>query len=220
MEKQDGEPESISTLRPRLLAWLGLQGQRQDVRQHCKTLASRYLDDSGSIDPSLAGVALMVAAREGTSADLETYRHKFETAEVPAERNRYLAAMGNFSDPALQDEVLNYLLEGPVRPNDMFQAIGGISATTAGRDKIYKWMTDNYETISTRVPPIFLSYMPYFASGCSEERLAAARRFFARPENSVDGTENNMAKVTDQVTDCVNLREREGAAVAAYLNGD
>ena len=61
--------------------------------------------------------------------------------------------------------------------------------------------------------------MPYFAGGCSAERLAAARQFFAEPGHSVDGTDNHLAKVSDQVMDCVNLREREGAAVADYLNG-
>jgi alanyl aminopeptidase len=218
LEKTDGEEESISTLRPRLLAWLGLQGQRQDVRQHCKKLAGIYLADPNAVDPSVAGVALMVAAREGTRADFETFKQRFETAEVPAERNRFLSAMGSFSDEDLQDEVLVYLLNGPVRPNDIFRAIGGISSTTAGRDKCYRWMADNYETLTAKFPPVVASYMPYFAGGCSAERLAAAQRFFAEPEHDVQGTDNNMVKVADQVMDCVNLREREGAVVADYLS--
>jgi hypothetical protein len=218
LEKKDGEAESVSTLRPRLLAWLGLQGNRQDVRRHCRKMAEAYLADPNAIDPSLAWVALMVAAREGTRADFETFKQRFETAEVPAERNRFLSALGNFSDEALQDEVLAYLLNGPVGPYDMFRVVGGISRTAAGRDKVYRWMTDNYEVLTSKFPAIVASYMPYFAGGCSAERLAAAQRFFAEPEHNVEGTDNNMAKVADQATDCVNLREREGAAVADFLS--
>jgi alanyl aminopeptidase len=126
--------------------------------------------------------------------------------------------MGNFSDEAIQDEVLAYLLEGPVRPNDMFRGIGGIANTDAGRDKVFRWMTENYEDITARFPAVFASYLPYFAGGCSSERLAVAQRFFAEPEHNVDGTDSNMNKVEEQVIDCVNLREREGAAVAEYLS--
>jgi alanyl aminopeptidase len=219
MAKQDGEAESVSTLRPRLLAWLGLRGQRQDVTQYCKDLAVAYLADPGAVDPSLAGVALIVAAREGTRADFENYKQRFEKAEIPAERNRFLSAMGNFPDEALQDELLAYLLSGPVRPNDIFAGISGISFTVAGRDKVYRWMTDNFEALTSKFPAVIASYMPYFAGGCSPERLASAQKFFSSPEHSVDGTDSNMAKVTDQVLECVNLRGREGAAVAEFLGG-
>ncbi len=47
---------------------------------------------------------------------------------------------------------------------------------------------------------------------------AAPISFFAMPEHSVPGTQQQLAKVADQVTDCVSLREREGAAVAKYLS--
>jgi hypothetical protein len=218
VEKRDGEVESVSTLRPRLLAWLGLRGQRQDLRQYCSRMAEAYLADPDAVDPSLAGVALLVGARDGSRADFETYKQRFESAEIPAVRNRFLSALGSFSDESLQDELLEYLLTGPVRPNDIFTAIGGISYTAAGRDKVFRWMTENYEVLTSKFPAVIASYMPYFAGGCSNERLAAAQRFFASPEHNVEGTVDNMVKVTEQVTDCVNLREREGAAVAEFLS--
>ena len=71
--------------------------------------------------------------------------------------------------------------------------------------------------LAPRMPGEFLSYLPYFVSGCSEQRLQAARKFFAVPAHNVDGTDANLAKVSDQITDCLNLREREGKAVAGYL---
>jgi alanyl aminopeptidase len=60
-------------------------------------------------------------------------------------------------------------------------------------------------------------YLPYFVTGCSEQRLDAARKFFAMPSHNVDGTDANLTKVSDTITDCLNLREREGKAVAGYL---
>ena len=60
--------------------------------------------------------------------------------------------------------------------------------------------------------------LPYFASGCSTKRLEEARAFFADPKRQAPGQDREFAKMAEGITDCVSLREREGAAVAAYLN--
>ena len=59
--------------------------------------------------------------------------------------------------------------------------------------------------------------MPFIASGCSLERLARAQEFFAMPEHNVPGTDEQLAKIADQVTDCTGLRDREGQAVDRYI---
>jgi alanyl aminopeptidase len=219
IDKRDGETEAVTLLRPRLLNWLGDEGQVPKVKQHCEKLAKQYLADPNSIDASLAAVALRVSAIDGDREMFETYKQRFEASQVPADRARYLYALGSFSDEALQDDALAYIFAGTIRPTEIFNIVGGIGNTAAGREKAYKWMTDNYDEITSRIPAPYAAYMPYFARGCSSERLAAARQFFSEPEHNVDGTDNQLAKAADQVVDCVNLREREGEAVADYLNG-
>jgi len=96
--------------------------------------------------------------------------------------------------------------------------ISAISRTEAGHDLVFNWMMESYDGIASRMPPMMMAYMPYMASGCSEERLAVARAFFAEPEHNVDGTDRNLEKVAEITGVCVDLREREGAKVADYLN--
>ena len=62
-----------------------------------------------------------------------------------------------------------------------------------------------------------MSYMPFFANGCSAERLAAAELFFSEEAHSPTGTDAQLAKVGEGVTDCVSLRDREGEAVGGFL---
>ena len=45
------------------------------------------------------------------------------------------------ADGELQEKALKYVLEGPVRPNELFAIPGGISSTAAGREKVYRWLT-------------------------------------------------------------------------------
>ncbi len=213
----EGEAEAVSLFRPQMIAWLGDEGQDDEARDHCERLAREYMTDTKAVDAQLAGVALRTAFVDGDQAMFDTLKNKFLATKVPADRSRFLRALSSFKNEKLQDQALAFALTDDVRVNEMFAVVGGIAATEAGREKMFNWMMDNYDRITSRMPPEFAAYMPYMVSGCSQERLAAAEAFFARPGNSVDGTATNLKKVTDQITDCVNLRDREGQSVEAYL---
>jgi alanyl aminopeptidase len=217
IEPLPGDPEDVRLLRPLLIAWLGGEGRDPEVMEYCRRAADAYVNDPASVDATIAGAVLGVAARGGDRARFELYRAKSRAAKVPADRSRYLTALGKFEDPALQDEVLRYALVDEVRVTDRWPMLVGLFATERGRDKVYAWMTENYDAIAAGLPTELMAYMPFFVSGCEERRLQTAREFFAEPTHRVDGTEANLAKVAEQITDCLNLRAREGEAVANYL---
>jgi len=217
IEPRADDPEDVRLIRPALTNWLGGEGRDPEVIAYCQKTAALYVADPSSVDPTIAGAVLGVSAENGDRALFDLYRQKFEAATVPADRSRYLSALGKFKDPALQDEALAYALSGKVQVMDRSQLMSGLFGTERGRDKIYAWVTKNYDALAAGLPVEFQSYFPYFVSGCEEERLEAAKKFFAEPAHRVDGTDSNMAKVSEQITDCLNLRNREGKAVASYL---
>lgn len=94
-----------------------------------------------------------------------------------------------------------------------------MTSSPSGRDRVFAWMTANYDAITALIPTDVASYLPFLVSGCSEERLAAAEMFFDSPEHQVGGSQRNMIKVADAVNDCVVLRKREGAGVRDFLAG-
>jgi alanyl aminopeptidase len=217
LEPTRGEDDVLTMLRPRLWAWLGTRGHDEEVQAHCAELASKFVDDPSSVDAQVAGVALRVAAHDGDQELFDACRAGAEAAEEPTIRGVFLSALGNFSEPSLQEAAMEYAVGGEVRLNEMFQIIGPIMQTPEGQDRVYNWFTTNYDRVTSRMPPMFRSFAPFIASGCSAQRLEAAREFFSLPEHSSPGIEKSLAKVTDQVMDCVSLRDREGAAVAGYL---
>jgi alanyl aminopeptidase len=212
-----GEPESVTGLRPDLVEALGDWGQDQEVVTLAKKLTEAYLADPSSVPPSLATTALKVTARRGDAALFDIFKTRFESSKVPAERSRYLAALASFRDPALVERSLAYVFAGPLRPQETMSIPRGIAGSPAGRDKAFAWMTANYDRIAERISPEFLVFMPYFAMGCSERRLDAAKVFFAEPPHAPAGTAVELAKVEEAVTDCARLNTREGEAVRRYL---
>ena len=180
-------------------------------------MAGAYMKKPASVDASMGSEALLVAAIDGDRALFDAYVRHYEAATEPTSRMSYLSARGAFSDPTLLKAALDYALTDKVRPNDLFALMWQIRSTEVGANVEFSWLQTNYASVASKVPPIRLLYLPLFVGGCSMERLGAARAFFSQPEHQVDGTQAYLRKVAEEVTDCVNLRKREGASVEAFL---
>jgi len=217
MRKTADEDEVDTAMRPTLLEWLGEAGRDPAVLDYAEVLAREYMTAGSLPDPSLAGVALELAAIRGDRTLFEEYRGRFETAQIPADRQRYLTALGAFREAALIDAALQYALEGPLRPQEIWTIPAEIASYSPNRDLVFDWMMSHYDEIRARIPPMLAPFFPYAAAGCSSERLATAERFFADPAHDPPSTQIELAKVAEAVTTCVMLREREGDAVRQYL---
>jgi alanyl aminopeptidase len=217
LESRPGEDETVSMFRPQLIGWLVEKGHDEEILAHMEDLAEKYCADASSVDPTLADLAVFLSARRGDQALFEKYRQRFEDSKTPDERSVFLSAMGGFRDPKIVNQALAYSLTGPLKPQESFSIPGNIMESLAYEDYIYNWIVENYDAFTSRMPDQFRAFLPFIASGCSSERLAAARAFFAEPEHNYPGTDVQLAKVADQVTDCSGLREREGEAVEEYL---
>ena len=217
MTRRPGETDDVSLARANLLAVLGDEGKDSSVAAFGNSLAKQHIASPGSVDPSLIGASLDLSALRGDEALFADYKKRFETAQIPAERSRYLNALGFFRDPKIAKEAVQYSLTGPLRPQEIFVIPATLGSAIEYEDVPYKWMTENFGTIASKVPPMYMVYMPSFARGCSLQRLEAAKAFFADPSHSVPGSEMELAKVADAVNDCAGLRQREGTVVAAYL---
>ncbi len=215
--RNEGEPERVTALRPQLLSWLAEDGRDPRARDVAKAIAASYLESPTSVDPSLVGAAIDLSALDGDRALFETYRKRFENATLPADRGRFLSALGSFQDPKLFDEALAYSLSGPLHVQEVFNVAWTGMSTEDRQDRVFRWMMDHYTILAGKMPAQTMAYMPFAAGGCSAERLATAEEFFSDPAHAPPGTERELAKVSEAVKQCVALRARDGAVVAAYL---
>jgi len=212
-----GEDEAVAGFRPRLLYWLGVIAQDEIVVSWASETVARYTDDPSSVDPALAEVALLIKAKNGDESLFDKFVAAFETADNPSARGIYLGALGGFEDQAVREKALAYVLEGPLRPNEIFEIPNQIRTTNQGADLVFDWLLGHYDVVTTRMPPIWLPFMPIVGNGCDLNRMEKAKVFFAEPEVKVDGTDKQMDKVEASVMDCVGLRNREGGKVQSYL---
>jgi len=214
---RDGESETTTLVRPRLLLWLGDDGRDPEIQRFAGEQAAAYLEDPGSVPPSIAGACLTLASMDGSPEQFEAMKQRFESAEAPTDRARYLQSLGSFRDPALVERALDYAFSGPLRPNELFTIPANLTRTPSGSDRAYLWMTEHYATLAERLPPDFMGFMPFFAGGCSAERLESAQEFFGEPEHQAKGTPRMVGRVAAQVDECLALRAREGGSARRFL---
>ena len=216
VEKRAGEAEPVTSLRPRLLNTLGDAGSDEAVLSQMEKLAAAYMADPASVDPSLADTAIGLSAIRGDAALFDLYRTRFEKARVPAERRRFLSALGNFRDPVLKARALDYVFTGPLRPQEMLSIPRKQAGVPEAQASTLAWVTSHYDQLAAKIPAEFMVFLPHFANGCSTEDVATAKRFFADPKHAPPGTSKELARVEESVGDCVSLDAREGASVRSY----
>ena len=219
IERRSGEEGSVSVLRPQMLSVLGDDGHDPATLAAAGRIADQFLVDPRSADQAVAGTALQLRAIRGDRVLFDRYCRGFETAATPADRQCYLNALGYFDDSALQDAALQYVLEGSVRPSEVYAVpLSVYGRSDRGKDRVLRWVMDNYAKLKTRMPDEYLVGMATFGGNCQEERWARAKEFFTQPEHQVPGIQKVIRQNDEAIQDCVNLRAREGAAVAAYLS--
>jgi alanyl aminopeptidase len=212
---REGEPAAVTTLRPRLVVWLAEYGDDAEVRRQASALADRLLAGDETVPASLRSAALRVRALDGDAALLAEYRKRFEAAQSPTERSRFLFACVGFRDPAVRAQVLDWALA--LRPQELGGIAASLRGTPEGRTQVFEWFRANADAILKRLPPPYHPSLANLAGGCESERIAPARALFT--EHKVAAAAEELAKVTEQVDECLALRTREASGVRDYLRG-
>jgi alanyl aminopeptidase len=207
----------VGLLRPRLHRTLGILGEDEEIGAEAREATSRYLADPSSVPSDLTLRSLGIAASTGDAALWEACRKRFEAARAPDERSTLLEALGMFRDRAIVENALAYVLVGPLRPPETFTIPRQLEGDPELEAVAYAWMKEHYDEIVRRIPPWGATFLPYFASGCSIDRVADARVFFADPEKAPPGTSKSLEKVAEAVSACERLRERTRTDVLAFL---
>jgi alanyl aminopeptidase len=215
LEARPGESETVAQVRPRLLGLLGRAG-RQDLLDFAHAQAKSYLAAPSSVDPSLVRTVLRLAAQDGGQELFDTYLEHFLHARSPATRTLLLEVFGAF-DSDLRRQALDSIGTDRIRPDEVFDLLSAVSSDEEGRQLAFHWIRDHESLVLELLPPVYIVYLPYFAGGCSAERLKEAQTFFLEPGRRTPALARSLHRVGEEVQQCLELRQREGDAVKRYL---
>jgi alanyl aminopeptidase len=211
-----GESAEQASLRPEVIDWLADAGADKEARAHVDNYAEKFLTEEIPAS-ALVNMSLRNLAARGDQALYEKYVSLLETAATPGERQRYLSALGSFRDPAIIDQILDYVLSNPLAPNDVTTIIANLIAPNESKPQLLDWLMANDTALRERLPDTTMAVIPFFVLACSEEPLETVQSFYGDKSRLVAGVENSLLQSGARTRNCVQLKEREQAAVAEYL---
>ncbi len=215
-EPKNGEPEDTRTLRALTLRLLANTAEDRDTIEYLTALATRYLADPTSIDPSLVDVALNVTARHGDAALYDRISAALDATTDPAVHAQLEGALARFVSPALVDRTLKRMLTPAVRSQDLLRVLFTSLDNPDTRPLVWSFIKGHVDEIESRLGSLSATALVDVpARFCEKELRADAARFFGT--HPIPGAENTLEQSLERADTCIRTREREQPTLSQWL---
>jgi puromycin-sensitive aminopeptidase len=209
-----GESELIGQLRGDLLRALGTIGDDAGVQARAAELFS-----GPSLDANVSAAAVAILAHVGDATRYEEFADRFRKARTPQEEQRYLLALAGFRPPELVEKTLARTMNGDVRTQDAPFVLRALLMSVHGRGQAWMFLQDNWERLNAVLPPNGIRRVCEAVVGlATPEWERQVRTFFEAKKVNLGG--KTLEQYLEQLRIVVRLREREGAALRIYLQGE
>jgi hypothetical protein len=212
-----GETVPQMELRAIVLGTLGFVAEDADTLTRAGELARKYLDDRSAVHPTLVGMTVNMAAKQGDAALYERYFKTYLETKIPEESRTFMEALARFEDPALRTRSLDLVTSPEIRNQDTSRFLGGIVNNGKSQESAWAFVQEKYNDILARLPKDqHGSLLPGVAANFCDEKL---RDGFEKFASSVD-TElrpRAMALTRERIGNCLELKKLQGVELAQFL---
>ena len=127
--------------------------------------------------------------------------------------------MGSFNEPNVQEAVLNFVLsDDNVNASDFKKIIPSYGVPEARRKPLQKWVFENYDAITAKMPPAAVPFLPLLIGRtCDTDQLKELQDFFNQKASDSEAIARTVKQMTEDVNDCINLQQREQKSFDSYL---
>jgi puromycin-sensitive aminopeptidase len=210
-----GEDELTGQLRGDLIRALGTLGNDPEVQARAAELYAAH-ERGTAVDPNVLPALIAVLAHAGDEARYQAFLARFRAAATPQEEQRYLYALTGFRQPALVEQTLARTVNGEIRTQDAPFVARSMLMLVHSREQAWAFVKKHWDTMDRLYPKHGLRRMAEGVIGLvTPEWEADVHRFFQ--ERKIDLGGKTLEQYLEQLRVAVALREREGAALSAYL---
>lgn len=217
-EPSAGETDNVRRLRGRVIGARGRLANHPPTVQRAREICELWAERPEETDPETAAACLMVTAAHGGPADYEIFLERHLQAADPQLEHKYLRALTAFDNPEAADRTYQLIREGTVRSQDATWVLGALFANFRSGAHAWERFAAAWPGMADSVPPMthsrMLSGLTYLSQPGMAERV---NDFFA--EHPLPHAVASLAQNLERLSAMTAMRERETAAVTAYLTG-
>jgi len=210
-----GEAPEKEALRGDIFAMLAQYGRDPALVAKAQATAQQYMKDPQSVNPDLAGKALVIAAMNGDAALYDQYVAHLKTAKSPDEYGFYLQALGMFPQPELAKRTYELVLGPEVKNQDLYALYFPLVNYRVQPEAWELFKTDFPEILKKVDAPDAVGLAQVAGAFCDARLRDDAQKFFA--EQKLPGTERILQNAKDAVNACIQVRDLQQKNLSSYL---
>jgi puromycin-sensitive aminopeptidase len=218
-QAKTGEGELTGQLRGDLLRAMGTLGDdpmTQALAARVYTAGATSFSAQNTSSASVLAAAIGVVAHTGDAGRYDDFWRRFRGAATPQEEQRYLLALANFRPEALVRRTLAATLDGTVRTQDAPFLMRALLLGTHSRAQAWAFFQEKWEQMARGFPGPGIRRLCEGVLGLtSPEWEQQVRGFFRDRKINLGG--KTLEQFLEQLHIAVVLRQREGAALSAWL---
>jgi len=213
------EGDEPKLARAAMLWALGSLAKPASLIHEMEERLARYWSDQTSLDPTLVTVVLRLCARVGGTAHYGRYVERYHAATTPEERDRYLAAFGEFAAPSLTPTILALILSDAIRGQDIWKPLRGLLTNPATQGETWAFIRTNWPALRQKGGSVGAQRIIGGTKALwSAEWLDEVTSFFSDPANRVASAERTLTQTIETIRLGLACRQTQQARLSAWLH--
>ena len=217
LDASNQDTDDRRELRATVVQTLDLGGNDARLATEVRAALEKSLSGGAPMDASVAKAVAMVAARHGDKALWDELLSASQKANSPAERYRYLYALGAFEDPALIDRGLNFALTPDLRSQDTATYLAAFLANPVARPRAWAFVKQHWNQLGpkTTISLGDVRLVEALGAFCDAKSRDDIKDFFkAHPQPAASRA---LDQTLERINSCIAMKDKESGNVSAWL---
>jgi aminopeptidase N len=211
------DDDERKALRAAVVAIAGGVARDAGLLATSRRLVEQELDKPGTVEPTLLGLLVNLAAVRGDTALYDRYLKASRAATAPEVRYQYLYGLTAFTDPALVRRTMELTLSDDVRSQDAKLVIARMLANTDTHDLAWRLVRERWNDIQKKTGEFVGNtvIVGALSSFCDASTAGEIRKFFA--EHKVPDAERTLQQSLERIDGCARGAAAQAPRLAEWL---
>lgn len=201
--------------RASLLGILGFSGDPEAVAE-ARKIAQAYIKDPASVEGTIIGPALSVAAVNGDAALYDQFADAMEHAHNVDEYYHFLYALTAFRRPELAKRTLALVDQQKIRQQDYTGVFSALLGESPAREIAWDYLKAHWDSLAEKVASFGgRGAVSALAGFCSVEMRDDIQQFFT--SHRAPGAERAVRQSLERINSCIEFKQMQGGNMQKFL---
>jgi aminopeptidase N len=211
------DDDERKALRAVVVGIAGGIGRDPQVLATARQLVQQELDKPGTVESTLLGYLVSLAAIGGDTALYDRYLQASKAATEPAVRYRYLYGLTAFTDPGLVRRTMDIVVSEDVRSQDAKNVIARMVGNQDTHALAWQLMRERWDAIQKKTGEFVGNtiIVGSLSSFCDSSTAAEIKTFFGT--HKVPDAERTLQQSLERISTCAQGAAGQAPKLAAWL---